>query len=123
MIVTDGVISKPHLDAGKLRAVAVVASQRSNILPAIPTSAEQGYPDLRNDSLSGVVGPPGMPQPVVDRLRAAVKKAAASETYRVFETNLGSINKFIDGPEFRTALIEDYQRWGKVIHEAGIKGE
>ena len=123
MIVTDGVASKPHLDSGRLRAIVVVASQRSSMLPAVPTSAEQGHADLKNDSLSGVVGPPGMPQPVVDRLRAGVRRAAASESYRAFEASTGNLNKFIDGPEFRSALIEDYQRWGKVIREAGIKGE
>jgi len=95
-----------------------VSSLRSMFAPHVATTTEDGMPDVKNDSLSGVVAPPNLPAPIANRLRAAVKKVTTSEAFRLFLHDKGNINRHIDGPEFRTALIDDYERWGKIIRES-----
>lgn len=118
MIVTSGVTAKPHIESGALRVVSSVSSNRSIFAPNVATTTEDGMPDVKNDSLTGVVGPPNLPAPIANRLRAAVRKVTTSEVFRQFLHDKGNINKFIDGPEFRTAIIEDYERWGRIIRES-----
>ena len=121
MIVISGVTARPHIQSGALRVIASVSSNRTVFAPDVPTSTEEGFPDLKNDSLTGIVGPPGMQGPVYLQLRAAVRKITLSEGVKKFLEAAGNLNRHIDGPEFRTVLIEDYERWGRIMRETGIK--
>ncbi|CAB3825232.1 Bug family tripartite tricarboxylate transporter substrate binding protein [Achromobacter animicus] len=67
--------SMPHIQAGKLRALAVAAPKRLPALPDVPTFAEGGLPDMDNMAWYGLVAPAGTPQAVVDRVHAAAVKA------------------------------------------------
>ena len=62
--------SKPHIDKGTLRALAVTASKRSPALPNVPTMSEEGVKDYEVLNWFGVFAPAGTPQPIVDRLAA-----------------------------------------------------
>ncbi len=119
MIVTSGVTAKPFIESGALRVIASVSSTRSLFAPDVPTTTEQGMPEVKNDSLSGLVGPPGMPPAVAQKLRAAIRKVTLSESYKRFLAERGNINHFLDGPEFRTAILEDYQRWNEIMRQTG----
>ena len=121
MIVIGGVLARPHIQSGALRVIANASSSRAVYALDVPTAIEMGFPDLTNDSLTGIVGPPGMQGPVYDQLRAAVKKVTLSDNIQKYLTALGNVNKHIDGPEFRKVLIDDYQRWGRIIRESGIE--
>ena len=67
----------PQIEAGKLRAIGVTTLQRSNIMPNVPTLAEQGLPNYNFDGWLALAGPAGLPRPVVDRLNAELKAALA----------------------------------------------
>ena len=69
--------SLPHIQAGKLRALAVAGSQRNPALPDVPTLAEAGLPGYAIEPWFGVYGPAGLPAPVVRRLEQALKAALA----------------------------------------------
>jgi len=58
-----------------LRALAVMDKERSKFYPDVPTSVEQGYPTVISSSTRGIVGPKGLPEPVVKKLQAVFKKA------------------------------------------------
>lgn len=75
----------PHIQAGKLKALAVTSAQRLPMLPAVPTTTEAGFPSYRFVTRIGVAAPGGTPQPILDKLYA-------------------EINKVVADPEFRTAV-------------------
>lgn len=120
VIVTSGVTAAPHIKVGSVRVVSTVSSMRSMFAPEVPTTTEDGFPDIKNDSMSGVVGPPNLPAAIAERLRAASAKVVKSEEFRKFLFDRGNINNHIDGPDFRKALIDDYERWGRIIRATGI---
>jgi tripartite-type tricarboxylate transporter receptor subunit TctC len=67
--------SMPHIQAGKLRALAVAAPKRLPALPDVPTFAEGGLPEMDNMAWYGLVAPAGTPQTVIDRIHDATVKA------------------------------------------------
>lgn len=69
----------PQVQAGKLRALAVSTTTRSAVLPDVPTLAESGLSNYRFEGWLALVGPAGLPQPVVDRIHAEVKSALAKK--------------------------------------------
>lgn len=74
--ITDNLPSAlPHIKAGKLRALAVLAEQRSPALPDVPTYAELGFPQMGGGGWFGIVAPAGTPPEVVAKLNAAIHKA------------------------------------------------
>lgn len=64
----------PQIEAGKLRPIAVTSSKRMKALPNVPTIAESGMPGYQVMHWYGLIGPKGLPHPIVDRLNMAVNK-------------------------------------------------
>jgi tripartite-type tricarboxylate transporter receptor subunit TctC len=64
----------PHVRAGTVKALAIAAKKRHPLLPEVPTSAEQGLPQFEVSPFYAIFAPKGTPQPVVDRLAAALSK-------------------------------------------------
>jgi tripartite-type tricarboxylate transporter receptor subunit TctC len=113
----------PHVKAGRLRALAVTTSTRIPALPDIPTVAESAVPGYEVVSWYGLIGPKGMPRPIVDRLNAEVTKAL-----RLKETaeRLQSDGQSPAGgsPEQLLATIEkEIVLWRKVVSDTGVKAE
>ncbi|CAG2158382.1 hypothetical protein LMG31506_06344 [Cupriavidus yeoncheonensis] len=78
-VMYDGMVtSLPYLKAGKLKAYALAAKERSPLLPQVPTFAELGYPDIDFNNWYGVFASPKVPADVVQKIQAAVNKAASS---------------------------------------------
>ena len=67
----------PQIKAGKLRAIAVTTTRRSNVLPDVPTFAESGLPRYRFEGWLALIGPAGLPAPVVERLNKGLVAALA----------------------------------------------
>src|SRR6202008_674055 len=67
----------PQNRQGKVRALAITASQRSAILPDVPTMAEAGYPNIEGDSWVGVLVPRGTPRDIIDLLQRGLAKIVA----------------------------------------------
>ncbi|MGB3068392.1 MAG: tripartite tricarboxylate transporter substrate binding protein [Ottowia sp.] len=110
-----------HIQAGKVIPIAVVSEERVPSLPNVPTALELGYKSLQIDSSMGIVLPPKTPQPVVNRLRAALKRAVESEFYTDAAAKAGNARFFEDAPVYRTWMEKDFARWGDVIRTANIK--
>jgi tripartite-type tricarboxylate transporter receptor subunit TctC len=77
------------IDAGKVRSLAVMASQRSALFPAVPTLKEAVGSDWATGAWRGIAAPKGLPAPVAARLEAAVKKAYDSKEYKDFMAQRG----------------------------------
>jgi tripartite-type tricarboxylate transporter receptor subunit TctC len=116
-----GSTALPHVEAGKLKGLAVTSRRRTALAPSIPTMAEAGLPEYEVAMWNGLSAPAGTPRDVVDRLAAAATKALASDELRSkIKANGG--DPIVMGPkEFSDYIREDIRRWSDVIREAGIK--
>lgn len=113
----------PSIQTGKVRALAVTARKRNNLLPDVPTMAEQGFPEVEVLNWQGLVGPKGLPPDLIATLGQACNKALTEPEVR--EKITGQGNEVMGGtPEQFAALIRaESPRWGKVVRDAGITPE
>lgn len=119
-IVMDYTPLKAFIDQGKMRAVAVAGETRSSLLPAIPSSTEQGFPDLIANNWYALVAPARTPQPIIDKLHAALVQASQSEEVKGKLAQIGSEVRTMKSPaDFPAFLKTDLDRWGGVSKAAG----
>ncbi|WP_454753843.1 tripartite tricarboxylate transporter substrate binding protein [Cupriavidus necator] len=115
----------PHLESGKLRAVAVTTAQRSQApaLSKVPTIAESGVPNYAADSWYGLFVPAGTPSAVITRLNAAAKKAVHTDAFRKRAEQEGLAISGGTPDEFGRYVKAESQRWSKVIKDANITAD
>ena len=107
---------------GRLRALAVLDSKRSSAMPEVPTAAEAGTP-LVAVNWYMLVAPAGTPRAIIDRLNSESVKAMNAADIRERLAGLGG-EPASGSPEDAAAFLRsEYEQWGKVIREAGIKAE
>jgi len=111
----------PHVKAGKLRVLAVLSPSRTPIFPDAPTIAESGFPGFEASVWYGVIGPAGLPAPIVQRLHAEVQKALDAPELRERLTSAGG--EVLPGPQdrFSALLASEKARYEKLIRAAQIK--
>jgi len=112
--------SLPHIQAGKLRALAVAGKSRAPSLPNVPTLAEAGLPGYAVDPWFGVYGPAGMPAAVVQALNAAFVEALARPDVREKLGVAGFSPKGSSAAELQALTLSEYERFGKVARSANI---
>ncbi len=114
-------VALPHVKAGKLRALAVTSTQRNPLYPDVPTIAESGYKGFEALSWSGMSVAKGTPQPIVDKLEAAIAQAMQSDAIK---QRMGSVGFIIPAQGIKpyTAFVKsELDTWTRVIKTAGIK--
>jgi tripartite-type tricarboxylate transporter receptor subunit TctC len=111
----------PHARAGRVRALAVSGARRSPAFPDIPTIAEAGVPGYEAGTWSGVVGPAGIPKPIVARLNAAINKAILAPTFVKHFTEIGDEPAGGTPEEFGELIRSDSAKWAAVIKRSGAK--
>lgn len=110
----------PYVKPGKLRALAVTTAKRWNALPDVPTIAET-LPGYEVESWFGVMAPKGTPRPIVERLNSAVNKFLREPDLKKNFEAQGMAPSGGTPEEFDKRIRSDYERWVKVVQEAGIK--
>jgi tripartite-type tricarboxylate transporter receptor subunit TctC len=113
--------SLPHIQAGRLRPIAVPLAERFSKLPDVPTTAEVGYPKLRAPFWLGVVAPAGTPADIVAKLNAALRESVAPAETRTRLDNLGAEVKIGTPEAFGRMLAEELAQWTAVANAANIK--
>ena len=113
----------PHVKSGRLRALAVGGARRSLVAPDIPTVAESGLPGYNSSGWNGIMGPAGMPQPVVDKLHAAIAKALTSSDLKELFAIQGAETYSNTPAQFAKHVRDEYVRFGKAVEDAGVKLE
>ena len=113
----------PHIKTGKLRAIAVSSLQRSSAAPNIPTVAESGLPGFETLTWFGLFAPANMPQPIVDRLNAEVKKSLASPEVRAKLDQQGLTTVGGTSAELKAYMKQEVPKWAKLLKNANIKPE
>jgi len=109
----------PRVRSGEVRALAVLDDVRSKFLPDVPTMKEVGYPTVISNSTRGIAGPKGLPAPVVNKLRDALKKAMDDPEHISKLEGQGLAIKVMVGEEYEKyfadthAKAKKYTEWAK----------
>ena len=123
MMFADIPILAPHVQAGKLKALAIGSAQRSPVLPDVPTFIELGMAAVEADNWYGFAMPAATPAAIQDKLHAAAVKAVRSpEVLKVLAAQ--GVNLVGGAPEDFTAYIAaESAKWAEVVRIAGIRME
>ena len=113
----------PHIKAGRLRGLAVLAPQRSPVLPEVPTATEAGLPGFEVTTWYGVLAPAGTPKDIVARLnREIVRIMNAPDTKE--RLAVVAADPMTSSPEqFAAYIKQEIARWSKVVRTAGLRAD
>jgi tripartite-type tricarboxylate transporter receptor subunit TctC len=112
-----------QIRAGKAKAVATTGSKRAALMPDVPTVAESGYPGYEALNWYGFLGPARMPKDLVERLHREIARALANPEAVAAMHKTGVEPQSSTPAEFAAYIEREYQTWGKVVKEAGIKAQ
>lgn len=111
----------PHIQAGKIRPIAVGSDKRDGKLPNVPTVAESGIAGYNSDTWYGFVLPAGVPQPIVEKMHMAIVDALKENRQKLTDQGFN-----IDGgtpQKMAETIKEESAKWAQVIKAANIKAD
>jgi tripartite-type tricarboxylate transporter receptor subunit TctC len=123
MVVDPSTTVLPHIQSGRVRAIAVTSSGRSAKLPDVSTTAEAGYPRLNSPFWLGVVAPAGTRPAIVEKLNAAFRESLNDPQTRERLDALGADISIGTPQEFGDIIRSQLALWKGVVQAAGIKAE
>lgn len=116
-------VTQSHVQAGKMRLLAVASGRRMPMYPDVPTIAELGFPGYETVAWLGAAMPAGTPKEIRDKVGAEVLKIARSAEYEQRMTTLGMVMRPAGAEEFGAFLKTEYERWGRIVSQSGAKVE
>ena len=119
----DPGVALPHVQAGKLKLLAVGSLHRSSLYPDVPTLDEAGLKGFDADTLFGFYAPAGTPKPVIDRLNAEINRILGTKAVADRVAALGGAVVPMTPAQFDAKAKDDYQRFGSIIKERKIVGD
>jgi tripartite-type tricarboxylate transporter receptor subunit TctC len=111
----------PHVQNGRVRALAVTGAHRAHALPQVPTMMEAGVPGYEVTAWSGIIAPAGLPRPILDRLNAAVNRTVVEPQTKERLEQMGSEGGGGTPEEFAALIRKDSAKWAEVIKKSGAK--
>jgi tripartite-type tricarboxylate transporter receptor subunit TctC len=112
---------KPHVEAGKVRVLAISTPKRSPLLPKVPTFTEEGYPDLEIYIWSGLSAPAGTPDAVIERLNVEFNGALNTEEIRQKWAAIDFEPMPMTPAQYRAFVEADSRRWAEAVRISGFK--
>jgi tripartite-type tricarboxylate transporter receptor subunit TctC len=112
-----------HMKAGKLRALATTGSKRAALLPEIPTVAESGYPGYEAMNWYAYLAPAKTPKEIIARLNRELVKALNNPEAAALLQQQGLEPSPGSAAELGRYMEREYETWGKVVKQAGIKAQ
>jgi tripartite-type tricarboxylate transporter receptor subunit TctC len=113
----------PHVQSGKLKAIAVTSTKRASTVPNVPTMIEAGVPGYDATSWNGIFAPAKTPRPIINRIHAEVVKVLKTPDIRDRLVAAGSDPVGSTPEEFSAHVKAELARWGKVIRDNNIRSE
>ena len=110
----------PHIQQGKLRALAVTTSKRIPQLPNVPTLSEAGVTGYEASVWLALLAPPNTPADIVNKLNQEIAKVLASPDTKKVLFDAGVEASYAPPDVMTTYMAEEYERWGKVIKDANV---
>ncbi|MGG5885907.1 Bug family tripartite tricarboxylate transporter substrate binding protein [Falsiroseomonas sp. HC035] len=111
----------PHVQAGRLRGIAICGPRRFPQLPDVPTMTEQGLPEHVSGSWTAIVAPAATPEPVLERLNQVIVAALRTPEVTARLAQVGFAVDATSREALGTLLAEDLARWRRVVREARIQ--
>jgi tripartite-type tricarboxylate transporter receptor subunit TctC len=122
VMMTSLVVSKAHIDAGRLTPLAVAWNHRLEPLPNVPTTAEAGYP-LDAAYWFGLMAPAGTPPAVIGKLEKALADTVAREDVRNRLAEMGTLVTPMNAREFGAFIKTEMAKWQDAVKKANVKIE
>ena len=113
----------PHIKAGSVRGIAVLAPKRASNIPDVPTAIEVGIAGIDSDTKQGFLAPAGTPKPIIERMHREVVKLMQLPDVKERMAALGFDIVADSQQEFARTVNEEIAKWGKAIRDAKIKVE
>jgi tripartite-type tricarboxylate transporter receptor subunit TctC len=123
MMFDTTVVAGPHIESGKLRALAVTSAKRLPGMPNVPTVAESGVPGYEVISWQAIFAPAGTPKPIVERLHTEIAKILAEPEMRERLAKLGMQSAEMTTDQVGAFQKAEVAKWAQVIKAANIKLE
>jgi tripartite-type tricarboxylate transporter receptor subunit TctC len=123
VIIYSVVVLMTHTKSGRLRALAVTSAEPSAVAPGIPTVASSGLPGYEFASMLGVLAPAGTPAPRVNRLNQEITRSLNRADMKAKFVSTGADVVTAPPAQFAAKIKSEMTLMGKVIKEAGIKGD
>jgi len=111
-----------QIKSGNLRPLGAASNQRNPMLMDVPTLAEQGYPNTQSDNWYALLAPAKTPAPIVSKLSHAVAEALHDPEVKRKLMESGAIPAPNSPQDMAAFLKAEYERWGRIVREKGIKG-
>jgi len=111
----------PHINAGKLRALAVTSRTRTPLAPDLPTMIEAGVPDYEVTTFNGIAAPAGTPAEIVGKLNAAINEGMQAPDIQERLTKLGAVSRRNSPDEFAAFIAAEHAKWSTLARSASIK--
>ena len=121
--VMSSLVSAPHIEAGKLRAIAVGSTQRDPQFPDVPTMAEAGFPDIEAVTWVGMFAPAGTPRAIVARLNTEINRIIVDPDIRGKLLQQGIVPAGGPPEAFGAYISAEIKRWTAVARANDIKME
>lgn len=109
----------PHVESGKLRALAVTTADRSKTASNLPTMQEAGFQDFDVSSWFGVIGPKGLPAEAIEKLNTSIRAALAKPDVRERLEGLGAVPADTTPEQFGQFIKLEVDTWGPVVTASG----
>ncbi|HEX2542782.1 MAG TPA: tripartite tricarboxylate transporter substrate binding protein [Caldimonas sp.] len=110
----------PHVQGGKLKALAMTSRQRSSLLPNVPTMIEAGVPNYDVSAWFGLFAPAGLPRPIVDRLNAEVGTIFRSPEMRKQMQDLGAEPELAAPDAYAAFVKSEAAKWAETVKASGL---
>ncbi len=123
-LVVDLASARPHLQSGRLRALAVTTSKRTALAPNLPTIEETlGLRDFDLAAWTGLFGPAGLPKEIQEKLSVTLQQIMAKQELRERVVAMGAEPTPSDIPTFTALVKRQLELWGRKVADAGIQPE
>jgi tripartite-type tricarboxylate transporter receptor subunit TctC len=113
----------PHIQSGRIRALAVTSATRVDTLPDLPTIAEAGVPGYENSTWNAIAVPAGTPRPIIATLNREIAAILKGPDVREAMHHQGAIVTGGTPEQFTAQLKAEFAKYGKLIKQANIKYE
>jgi tripartite-type tricarboxylate transporter receptor subunit TctC len=113
--------SLPHIQSGKLRPMAIAASERSPLMPTVPTLGQDGMKQFDVENFYAVYAPKGTPPSVISRLEKEIRKILTNPDFKARMATQGIHPQFANSESLAQITDSEHAKWEKVVKSANIK--
>ena len=120
LVTTSIALAAPHIQSGKLRAIAVTSSQRSTQLPGVPTMSEAGVPGYELTGWYGILAPAGTPKDIISTLNRNFVKALEHPSVKASIAQEGGLPGGITPEQFSAFIRSEFEKYTKLVKDARL---